>query len=294
MTEPVVRIRDLQKRFGAKRVLNGADLELQPGTVLGLLGRNGAGKTTLIQCLLGLRHADAGELRIFGEPSRELSGQAKARIGYVPQEAHPYPWMKVREVLDYLGAFYPRWDPLLVEDLTRRWGLDPDQKVGGLSGGERQKVAVIAALGHGPELLILDEPAAALDPAARRAFLELILAVVRDGDRTVLFSTHILSDLERVADRVAILREGMVVYSGELDLLKEGVKRLRIVAPRPLPRDLGIEGILQASIREREAVVSVLDGSPSRVREIARRLDAEVQVQDLNLEDIFLEISHHG
>jgi ABC-2 type transport system ATP-binding protein len=292
MTEPVVRIRDLQKRFGSKRVLNGADLELHAGSVVGLLGRNGAGKTTLIQCLLGLRRADAGTLRVFGEDSWNLSGDAKGRIGYVPQEAHPYPWMRVGEVLDYLGAFYPRWDHLLVQDLTRRWGLGLDQKVSELSGGERQKVALIASLGHGPELLILDEPAAALDPAARRAFLELILDVVRDGERTVLFSTHILSDLERVADRVAILREGLVVYSGELDTLKEGVKRLRIVAPRPLPRDLGIEGILQASIRDREAVVSVLDGSPARVREIARRLEAEVQVQDLNLEDIFLEMAH--
>lgn len=292
MSEPVLRTLAVEKRFGEKRVLNGVDWSVPRGSIVGLLGRNGAGKTTLLKLSLGLLQRDLGEIQVLGEDPWGLSDQAKARIAYVPQEYRPYPWMTAREVLDYTAAFYPHWNALLIEELLERWHLDAGDLSKDLSPGQRQKLGLLAAMGNEPELLVLDEPAASLDPAARRSFLELVLDVVRDGDRTVIFSTHIVSDLERVADRVAILRDGRIVYDDELDLLKDRVKRMRIIAPRDLPRNLGVDGILQSQIRGSEAVISVITENGSLVRELEQRFDAQVQVQELNLEDIFLEMSH--
>jgi ABC-2 type transport system ATP-binding protein len=200
--------------------------------------------------------------------------------------------MTAGEVLDYTGAFYPRWNRPLLDTLAEKWRVDRAEKSGTLSPGQRQKLGLLAALGHEPELLVLDEPAASLDPAARRAFLELVLDVVSDGAHTVVISTHIVSDLERVADRISILRGGAIAYDDELDALKDRVKRLRVVASSALPADLGVPGILRADVRGREAVISVLSGSDRLARDIGERFDATVQVQDLNLEDIFVEMSH--
>lgn len=292
MTETVLRARGLAKGFGVKPVLDAVNWDVPRGSVVGLLGRNGAGKTTLLKLLLGLLKADEGEMETLGEDPWHLSAEAKSRLGYVPQEYKPYPWMTVREVLDYTGAFYPRWSRPLIDDLLRKWSVDPNDGAGTLSPGQRQKLGLLAALGHEPELLVLDEPAASLDPAARRAFLELVLDVVSDGEHTVVISTHIVSDLERVADRIAILRGGSIVYDDDLDTLKDRVKRLRVVAPSPLPADLGVPGILRSEIRGGEAVLSVLLANGRLARDLEERFDATVQVQDLNLEDIFVEMSH--
>ena len=292
MSENVLQVRGLAKAFGAKVVLDGVSWDVPRGSVVGLLGRNAAGKTTLLKLLLGLLKADRGQMETLGEDPWHLSAEAKARIGYVPQEDKPYPWMTAGEVLDYTGAFYPRWDHALVEGLLERWSVDPGGGAGTLSPGQRQKLGLLAALGHEPELLVLDEPAATLDPAARRAFLEMVLDVVSDGEHTVVIPTHIVSDLERVADRIAILRGGSIVYDDELDALKDRVKRLRVVAPSPLPADLGVPGILRAEIRGGEAVVSVLSANGGLAHDLEERFGATVQVQDLNLEDIFVEMSH--
>jgi ABC-2 type transport system ATP-binding protein len=292
MSETVLRARGLAKGFGEKQVLDGVRWNVPRGSVVGLLGRNGAGKTTLLKLLLGLLKADGGEMEILGEDPWHLSAEAKSRLGYVPQEYRPYPWMTVREVLDYTGAFYLRWNRPLIDALLEKWDLDPTDGTSTLSPGQRQKLGLLAALGHGPELLVLDEPAASLDPAARRAFLELVLDVVSDGEHTVVISTHIVSDLERVADRISILRGGSIVYDDELDALKDRVKRLRIVAASPLPADLGVPGILRAEINGGEAVLSVLSANGDLARDLEERFDATVQVQDLSLEDIFVEMSH--
>jgi len=292
MSETVLRARALAKGFGEKQVLAGVSWDVPQGSVVGLLGRNGAGKTTLLKLLLGLLKADGGEMKTLGEDPWHLSAEAKSRLGYVPQEYRPYPWMTVREVLDYTGAFYPRWSRRLIDALLERWSLDPADAAGTLSPGQRQKLGLLAALGHEPGLLVLDEPAASLDPAARRAFLELVLDVVSDGEHTVVISTHIVSDLERVADRISILRGGSIVYDDELDALKDRVKRLRVVAASPLPADLGVPGTLRAEVNGGEAVLSVLSVNGGVARDLEERFDATVQVQDLNLEDIFVEMSH--
>jgi ABC-2 type transport system ATP-binding protein len=285
MNSPVIRIKDLQKQFAGKPpkdVLLGVDLTLEPGTVLGLLGQNGSGKSTLLKCALGLLRPTWGSVTVLGEDAWNLSADAKARLGYVPQEAVSYPWMRVRQVIAYTAAFYPRWNQPLVDELCRRWRLPLEDRVGPLSVGQLQTLAIVLALGHEPELLILDEPVASLDPTARREFLRTLLEIIDDPRRTILFSTHITSDLERVANRVAILRDGRIAFHGELDELKDRVKRLRIAASQDLPTSFAIPGALRCEVAGAVATASVDD--------LRRTWHAEVSVQDLNLEEIFVEM----
>ncbi len=292
MSDAPIRLQELQKHYRKNVVLDGVNLDIPAGSVTGLLGKNGEGKTTLIKCALGLISATGGRAELLGENSWTLGAQAKARIGYVPQIVQLYPWLKVRQAIDYFAAFYPKWNERLVGELLREFDVDPKQRVGTLSLGTLQKVAIILALAHEPELLILDEPAASLDPAARRDFLKALVNIAADGKRTILFSTHITSDLERVADRVAILRGGKIVYDGELADLKEQVKRLRITARAPIAPGFTIPGGFRSRIEGNEALVSVRDASPELLSNIESQLEARVRVEDLNLEDIFLEMHH--
>lgn len=221
MNEPAIELQCIVKSYDKKAVLTGVDLLIPKGSVVGLLGTNGSGKTTLIKCALGLIRPQSGQARLLGEESWTLSAEAKGRIGYVPQEINLHPWMKVRHLIDYTAAFYPNWNDDLVARLIKEWGISTEDRIGPLSAGQLQKVAIVLALGHEPELLILDEPAASLDPLARRQFLKMIIDLAEPGKRTVLFSTHITSDLERVADRVAILKSGRIVSHDVLEDLKE-------------------------------------------------------------------------
>ena len=177
----------------------------------------------------------AGSVSVFGENSWDLTAGAKARLGYVPQEVTSYPWMRVRQVIAYTAAFYPRWNHAFVDKLCDQWHVPLEDRVGSLSTGQLQTVGIVLALGHQPELLVLDEPVASLDPSARRQFLRTLLDLLQDHQQTILFSTHITSDLERVAQRVAIMGDGKIRFYGELDDLKDRVKRLRITARHDLP-----------------------------------------------------------
>ncbi len=290
MSDVVISAKNVKKWFDKKEVLTGLDIEIERGTVTGLLGKNGCGKSTLIKCLLGLIATSSGKVELLGENGWDLSADAKSRIGYVPQEPQLYPWMRIKQLVDYHAAFYPNWDKNLSDSLLDRWELNPTERVGPLSAGQLHKLALVLAMGHSPELLILDEPVASLDPVARREFLAEILKISYDENRAVLFSTHITSDLERVADRVAIMREGKIVYHDRLDDLKESVKRLRISAQKALPSSFAVPGALRVEVSGQQAIVAVSDIKNGFVDELRETWTAEVAVEDLNLEDIFLEL----
>jgi ABC-2 type transport system ATP-binding protein len=291
MSDAPIRLDRLSKRFGSDRLaLDGVSLAIPTGSVTGLLGRNAAGKSTLIQCAIGLLKPTSGSVSILGQPAWSLDADGKSRLGYVPQSIQLHAWMRVRQLLDYTAAFYPRWNDALVRDLLRDWEVPAEQKIKTLSPGTLQKLSIILALAHEPELLILDEPAAALDPAARRQFLAALLEVASDSRRTILFSTHITSDLERVADRVALLSAGRLTFDGGLDELKDTVKRLHVTAENPLAPDFDIPGRLRRQIAGHEARVSVRLMSSELVGSLERDHGARVEVEDLSLEDIFLEM----
>ncbi len=287
----IINAQGVIKAYGKKKVLNGVDLKVGPGSVIGLLGRNGAGKTTLLKSVLGLLRADQGTVTTLGENAWDLSAAAKSRIGYVPQGYRPYPWLQAGQLIEHTASFYPRWDGVLVTRLTEAWGIDPAARVGTLSEGEAQKLAIILALGHRPDLLVFDEPVASLDPSARRDFLKIILGVVAERPCTVFFSTHITSDLERVADAVAVLKSGVIDYCGGLDELKDMVKRLRVRVPGGVPADLVGVGVLARRVHGDEGIFTVRGFSEPLRALIEQNSGARIEVEDLNLEEIFLEMT---
>ena len=293
-SEAVISTQEVCRRFGNKEVLRGVDLAVPRGSVVGLLGKNATGKSTLIKCLLGLLRIDDGTMRVFDEDPWWLSADGKARLGYVPQEVSLYGWMRVGQIIEYTAAFYPRWNSALANRPVRQWELPPKDRVAPPSPGQLQKLAIVLALGHEPELPVLDEPVGALDPVARRDFLRTILEIAQSENRTILFSTHITTDLERVADRVAILRDGRIVFHDELDVLKDSVKRLRITAARKLPESFAVRGSLRMEVEGRNALVAVGDVAGGLIDELRTTWDATVDVEDLSLEDIFLEMHHDG
>ena len=280
----------VSKSYGSDRVLRDIHVQLERGEVLGLIGRNGAGKTTLIRVLLGLLQPDRGSARVLGEPSLALSDAAKTRLGYVPQQPDALAWMRVGDMLDFVGRQYPRWDSEFVETFLLRWDLPREKPLAKLSPGERQRVAIIRALASRPELLVLDEPAAALDPVARRQVMREIVACASDAGTSVLFSTHIVSDLERVASRVVFLHDGRFIIDAPLDALAETHARLLIpaesraqVPPRlqgELCRHPKYDGSLSIVIRRESGAPW-----PDIARSPGVRLDA------LGLEDLFIEVA---
>lgn len=283
-----IATRGLSKRFGQRNVLDGCDLDVPAGSVTGLLGANGAGKTTLIRCLLGLAKPDAGSALTFGEEAWDLSAAAKARLGYVAQTPAHLSWMRVGDLLAYTGSFHPTWDHALATRLTGQWGLDPMARVLRLSPGESQRLALVLALSHRPELLVLDEPAASLDPLGRRQFLSAVLEAAGTGV-TVLFSTHLCADLERVADRVAVLRNGRIAVQAGIDELKERVQRLRVTAAS-LPAVLPVAHLLSRRDVADGAVLVVSEEAAESARRLQQECGAEVAIDALGLEDIAVEL----
>ena len=286
----VISANAVRKSFGSTDVLQGVDLHIPEGAVVGLVGTNGAGKSTLIKCLLGLLKVSSGTATIHGEDAWDLSAAVKEKLCYVPQEIHIYPWMRVDQVIDYTAAFYQSWDSQWVERLVERWEVSKKDRVNTLSAGQKQKLALVLGLGHRPELMILDEPVSSLDPVGRREFMRSLLELTGNDSRTVLFSTHITSDLERVASHVAILRDGRISYFDELDALKEDFKRLRIRSANELPSSFAVAGAIRTEVEGNSAMVAVPSVSPELINELEETWDAEVRVEDLNLEEIFVEL----
>ncbi len=294
MNSPEVRIEvsKLCKSFAKQAVLCDVDWTIAAGSVVGLLGTNGSGKTTLIQCLLGLLKADSGLVMIDGENAWDLTARTKARIGYVDQRPKFYPWMNGSDLLQYVGAMYPNWNSALCAEYAKQWDVPLFKPFGKLSPGEQQKIAILTALGNEPDLLILDEPVSSLDPLARRAFLRSLLEIARDENRTILFSTHITSDVERVATHVAFLHDGRIQWFDELDVTKERIRRLRFRSKNNFPASFTIPGALHIQIDGSLVVASVAATSEADIEAVCARYDAAVEVEELNLEEIFLELHH--
>ena len=221
VSEPVVRVSDLTRRFGATTALDSVTLSLPRGAVYGLVGANGAGKTTLIKHLLGLLRAENGSVRVFGlDPVADPVG-VLSRIGYLSEENDLPGWMRVDELMRYSRAFYRAWDDAYAEELRRAFALDPSVKIKDLSKGQKARVGLLIALAHRPELLVLDEPSSGLDPIVRRDILGAVIRTIAHEGRTVLFSSHLLGEVEQVADHVTMISHGRIVLSGPLDDIKE-------------------------------------------------------------------------
>src|SRR6476469_312487 len=217
MSEPVIDVSRLTRRFGDKTALDSVTLSMPRGAVYGLVGANGAGKTTLIKHILGLLRAQEGSVRVFGrDPVADPVG-VLSRIGYLSEENDLPGWMRVDELMRYSRAFYPGWDDAYAGELRTMFALDPAAKIKTLSKGQKARAGLVVALAYRPELLVLDEPSSGLDPIVRRDILGAVLRTIAGEGRTVLFSSHLLDEVEQVADHVTMITGGKLVLSGPLE-----------------------------------------------------------------------------
>ena len=286
-----VSLNNLQRQLGGVTVLKGISAQVVPGQVIALLGKNGSGKTTLLETILGFGFPSAGEARLWNINATEMEGEIKQRIGFVPQQDELLPSLTVQEHLNLFKAFRSRWNQNLVNKLVDEWQIPLHIHCGKMSVGQRQKLSILLAVAHEPELLILDEPVASLDPLARRQFLQQLVDIASDEKRTVIFSTHIVSDVERVANQVWMLRDGSFSYQGELDALKESVARVTLVTESPFPGSIDLPHLLNQKIHGNRAQFTFKAWEPARAQDLAQQFSAQVQVEYLGLEDIFLEMN---
>lgn len=243
-SSPVVELAGVTRKFGGKMALDNVSLAIPRGGVFGLIGGNGAGKTTLIKHVLGLLRAQTGTVKLFGLDPVQHPVETLSRVGYLSEDRDLPDWMRVGELLRYTQAFYPDWDEAYAEELRQTFELERNAVVKTLSRGQRARTGLLVALAHRPDLIVLDEPSSGLDPIVRRDILGAIIRTIAEEGRTVLFSSHLLDEVERVADRIAILHEGRILLSAPLDQVKETHQRLTLRFAQALDRPPSLLGML--------------------------------------------------
>jgi ABC-2 type transport system ATP-binding protein len=292
MSNPAIEIRSLSKTFsGTVRAVDGLDMVVPRGVVYGLIGRNGAGKTTTLRILMGLLRADAGFGHVLGVDVRAADPIQRARVAYVSQGQQLYSWMTLDELGYYIGRFYPRWEAGHLGRLAQRFEVPRDRPIGVMSGGEQRKAAIVLALASRAEVLLLDEPAGGLDPIARRQLVDEIVDLAAGGDTTVLFSTHIITDLERVAEYVGIMDRGRMVNQGRLEDLHTSTRRVQVIFPGEAPpARFAVPGAIRSHTSGPVVTALVRLEDEAQLDPVRRMEGVRVQVFPLGLEEAFIDM----
>jgi ABC-2 type transport system ATP-binding protein len=293
----VLELRHLVKRYGRVEALSDLGLVVHQGEIYGFLGRNGAGKSTAIRVIMGITRATGGEVRLFGAEGRADVIRLRQRIGYVAQEQNFYGWMSPEQLGRFLRGFYPTWDDEEYARLIHRLELPARRATQTFSGGMKVKLALALALAHRPELLVLDEPTAGLDPVARREFLELVRAQAGEGRRTTFFSTHLVDEVETAAQRVGIVDAGRTLFEGTVAELGARVRRLRSPVPQePPPAPGGGDWsawlrVLHDEVRDGQRLLAVEAIAPGAFEAFAAAAGpAGWAVEALSLEEVFIAL----
>jgi ABC-2 type transport system ATP-binding protein len=291
MNPHVIELVDLVRRYGRTDAVNGLSLSVAAGRCYGFFGRNGAGKTTTIKCLLNLLRPTSGNVRVFGLDPARHEVAVKQRLAYVPDFVAFYPWMTVRETLDYLASFRERWNARTEKELLGQFRIDPAKSVSSLSKGQKTQVALISAICPEPELLVLDEPTSGLDPIVRREFIQTVIGAYQEADperRTVFVSTHLISEFEGLIDEFTIIDNGRATVTLGADAAREKFKKIRARFRADAPV-LELPGVLHQR-REGRELELVANGQAD---EILARLQAHspesLTAEGLTLEEIFME-----
>lgn len=289
-SSPVIEIKNLHRRYGKQDAVNGLNLTVQPGRCYGFFGRNGAGKTTTIKCLLNLLRPTSGSVRVFGLDPQKDEVAVKSRIAYVPDAVAFYPWMTVRDTLEYLASFRTNWNRDIEADLLNRFGLKENQKATAMSKGQRTQLALIGAICPEPELLLLDEPTSGLDPIVRREFIETVIGAYQSGDpgsRTVFVSTHLIAEFEGLIDEFTIIEEGRELLTMEADAARARFKKIRArLAQTPSP--MKWPGALSVKQTGRELEILANGSSDELIAKLKTFAPEELHTEALSLEEIFV------
>jgi ABC-2 type transport system ATP-binding protein len=286
---PVIEIQNLVRRYGKHDAVNGLSLTVRPGKCYGFFGRNGAGKTTTIKCLLNLLRPDSGTARVFGLDPRQHEVAVKSRLAYVPDMVAFYPWMTVRDTLEYLASFRTNWNRDIETDLLKRFQLDAAKKTSSLSKGQRTQLALIGAICPEPELLVLDEPTSGLDPIVRREFIETVIGAYQSGDptrRTVFVSTHLISEFEGLIDEFTIIESGKNLLTMEADAARDRFKKIRARFAE-MPK-LDLSGALSVKRNGREIEILANGNSEQLLAKLKAHSPEELKIESLTLEEIFV------
>jgi len=294
MEQAVVEVSGLSRSFGHKTALDNVSFSAAAGQVYGLVGSNGAGKTTLLKHLLGLLRATSGSVRVFGlDPVRDPVG-VLSRTGYLSEEHELPEWMRIDELMRYTQAYHPTWDDAYARELLETFALDPAKKIKELSKGMRAQAGLIAAVAHRPQLLILDEPSSGLDAVVRRDILDAVVRAVADDGRTVIFSSHLLDEVERMSDHVTLIDQGRVALSGVLDDVRGAYLRSRVRFADHFDRPPVLETALTVEGGGRSWSV-VHSGSLEQFRHsVLARGGEVVESRGATLEEIFLARAGRG
>jgi ABC-2 type transport system ATP-binding protein len=290
MNKYAITTQGLKKKYGwSKEAVKGIDLQVPKGSVYVFLGRNGAGKTTTIKMLMGLLGRTSGNAEVLGFDPEKDPVSVRSKVGYVSENQKMYDWMTIGELIWFNKSFYQTWDEKLVNSLLSRFKLTKDLKLKNLSRGMYAQIALILALAQGPDLLILDDPISGLDPVVRREFMESIIEILHEKERTVFFSTHIVNEVEKLADRVGIMHDGNLLVSMPTEELKNNVKKIRMLFDDKIPEDLVVPGLLKKESSGHEASVIVKDFKKELLDEISNKYKPKSsEIQTLTIEDIFV------
>ncbi len=285
---PAIELVGLTKRFGRTLAVDNLSFEVARGSTFGLIGPNGAGKSTTIKMLMGMLSATAGEARVLGMDMFAQPTGVKQRVGYVPEVHHIYRWMRVGEVIGFCRSLYESWNDQTCREVLDLFGLDLRKKVDHLSKGMVVKLALLLAVSHDAELLVLDEPMTGLDPIVREEFLDGVLRTICEREQTVLFSTHTLDDVQRLADTVGILHDGRLLVHRNIDQLLSSTKRIRATLANGLRPERVPTGTIWQRVQGREWLVTVGDFTAEKAEQIRAEDGVEhVDVIDLGLEELF-------
>jgi len=287
--ETVIQTVGLTKYYGSQKVIDSLNLNVPKGSVYGFLGRNGSGKSTTIKMLLGLVHPDRGTARVLSEDASDLSPEVRGRIAYMA-EGHPlYAWMTIQQIVNFSRPFYSNWNGDHVEKILDHFELDRKKKIKKLSRGQRAQVSLALAIAPDPELLILDDPTLGLDTVVRRDFLESLIHLIQSEGRTILFSSHILGDVERVADHVGILVDGVLRVDCPIDHFKESLRKVVLEFPSDAPEISSFDGLV-GKRRVGKTTELVIVGYNGKHRQLLEEFSPRhIEEIELNLEDAFIE-----
>jgi ABC-2 type transport system ATP-binding protein len=287
---PVIEINNLVYSYGNSEAVQGLNLRVEPGRCYGLFGRNGAGKTTTMKCLLNLLRPSSGAVRLFGMDPARHDVQVKRRLAYVPDAVAFYPWMTVRETLDYLASFRSRWNRKTEAELLERFRLDPFQTTAALSKGQRTQVALVAAIAPEPDLLLLDEPTSGLDPIVRREFIETVIGAYQEqnpGQRTILVSTHLISEFEGLIDEFTIMNNGTGVLTLSADQARSQFSKIHARFPGAAPEQ-NFRGALQVRRSGRDLELVANGGAAEIMKELDALSPESLTQEALTLEEVFV------
>ncbi len=291
MKNGILTIKNLSKSFGKKKVLENFNLNVEKGKVYGLLGINGEGKTTLIRMIMGVIPPDNGEILFKNKKISFRDDAYKKEIGFIAEESIFYSWMSIKELLSFNASFYPKWNAPKANEYLEKFSLDPKTRIRNLSRGMKLKIGLIVTLATEPELLILDDPTSGLDVPTRHDFLKEVIKELSEAGTTILFSTHIVHEIEGIIDNLGILRFGSLILDEDFHELKNSCMRVLLTSDESLEDKIKIDGIITKKINGNQSELVVYPWTEEKKQAIENLKPTRMEIKPLNLEEIFISFA---